>query len=513
MRFLRMLTNSLLAGALGAAYLTVLVLQLNPQCRCISTTTWRWFPTLGAFYGVHLAVVFYVADRRARVLQRWTCCRRAGRACACSRGSRGVASARRGADVAERPRLRAGARREARAAHDGRERSPRPRRRSCCWRSRSRTIRSGAAAAASARALFALAVVASLAAAARARGPGSVAVRARLTGCRSAAPPPWPRAPRDVDLLLDGASLEFICRASPRGGCRISRAARSAARRSTSPRSVRRSRIRSGRPSRPGMYPPKNGVRSARCTPAGRRSWSICCPIIAFRTRSSVSASSASATSAGVDARGRSGASSADAGVSVRHRPLAADVSGAAARGVSRQRSVPPVGRIDRRDSTIGWPIRPDASVDARWTSRGRDVVPADVGRSAAGAGGGRAARDRLLRAASANAEARSGIAPRSALAYEASTTSATTYLRRQPRSVRRRAEAKSAPARARSLDATTRHRRRDRRRLAVLGRGDLLLVVAGFGMQPVSIRQAAARRACWRRDSAARTSARRTGS
>ena len=31
MRFLRMLTNALLAGALGAAYLTILVLQLNPQ--------------------------------------------------------------------------------------------------------------------------------------------------------------------------------------------------------------------------------------------------------------------------------------------------------------------------------------------------------------------------------------------------------------------------------------------------------------------------------------------------
>ena len=31
MRFLRMLTNSLVAGALGAAYLTILLLHLNPQ--------------------------------------------------------------------------------------------------------------------------------------------------------------------------------------------------------------------------------------------------------------------------------------------------------------------------------------------------------------------------------------------------------------------------------------------------------------------------------------------------
>ncbi len=55
-----MLTNSLLAGALGAAYLTVLVLQLNPQIPILSATTWRWFVTIGMLYGVHLAVAFYV---------------------------------------------------------------------------------------------------------------------------------------------------------------------------------------------------------------------------------------------------------------------------------------------------------------------------------------------------------------------------------------------------------------------------------------------------------------------
>ncbi|HSC29104.1 MAG TPA: alkaline phosphatase family protein [Vicinamibacterales bacterium] len=59
MRFLRMLTNSLLAGALGAAYLTVLVLHLNPDVPLASATTWRWFVTLGLFYGIHMAVVIY----------------------------------------------------------------------------------------------------------------------------------------------------------------------------------------------------------------------------------------------------------------------------------------------------------------------------------------------------------------------------------------------------------------------------------------------------------------------
>jgi hypothetical protein len=60
MRFLRMLTNSLLAGALGAAYFTILVLQLNPQVPLMSASTWRWFTTICFLYGLHLAVTFYV---------------------------------------------------------------------------------------------------------------------------------------------------------------------------------------------------------------------------------------------------------------------------------------------------------------------------------------------------------------------------------------------------------------------------------------------------------------------
>jgi len=55
-----MLTNSLLAGALGAAYLTILILQLNPQIPLVSNTTGRWFATLALSYGVHLAVLFYL---------------------------------------------------------------------------------------------------------------------------------------------------------------------------------------------------------------------------------------------------------------------------------------------------------------------------------------------------------------------------------------------------------------------------------------------------------------------
>src|SRR3954452_20564544 len=60
MRFLRMLTNALLAGALGAAYLTILLLQLNPQVPLASSSVWRWYLTLCALYGAHLALLFYV---------------------------------------------------------------------------------------------------------------------------------------------------------------------------------------------------------------------------------------------------------------------------------------------------------------------------------------------------------------------------------------------------------------------------------------------------------------------
>ncbi len=59
MRYLRMLTNSALAAALGAAYLTVLLLQLNPQVPLVSPTVGRWFIRLLLFYGVNLTVLFY----------------------------------------------------------------------------------------------------------------------------------------------------------------------------------------------------------------------------------------------------------------------------------------------------------------------------------------------------------------------------------------------------------------------------------------------------------------------
>lgn len=59
MRFLRMFTNALIAGALGAAYLTVIVLQLNPDVPLLSGTAVRWYLVLAVTYGVALACLFY----------------------------------------------------------------------------------------------------------------------------------------------------------------------------------------------------------------------------------------------------------------------------------------------------------------------------------------------------------------------------------------------------------------------------------------------------------------------
>ena len=54
-----MLTNALAGGVLVALYLVVLVLQLNPQVPVVSTTAWRWFIALIAFYGPYAASVIY----------------------------------------------------------------------------------------------------------------------------------------------------------------------------------------------------------------------------------------------------------------------------------------------------------------------------------------------------------------------------------------------------------------------------------------------------------------------
>lgn len=59
MQYLRMLTNSLIAGALVGAYVALLVLQLNPMVQLNSMAVARLMLTWAAFYGIHAAAFFY----------------------------------------------------------------------------------------------------------------------------------------------------------------------------------------------------------------------------------------------------------------------------------------------------------------------------------------------------------------------------------------------------------------------------------------------------------------------
>ena len=60
MRYLRMLTNSIVGGALGAAFVALVFLQINPQLPLSVQVVAPLYGTLATFYGVHLAVGFYV---------------------------------------------------------------------------------------------------------------------------------------------------------------------------------------------------------------------------------------------------------------------------------------------------------------------------------------------------------------------------------------------------------------------------------------------------------------------
>jgi hypothetical protein len=59
MRYLRMLSNSLIAGALASAYLTVLVLHLNPRFPLTAGTVVPLATLIWLAYGINLAVGFY----------------------------------------------------------------------------------------------------------------------------------------------------------------------------------------------------------------------------------------------------------------------------------------------------------------------------------------------------------------------------------------------------------------------------------------------------------------------
>ena len=59
MRYLRMLTNAVLAGILAAVYLAILFLQLNPHLPLDPVRLWPLIAVVVGFYSVHAAAFFY----------------------------------------------------------------------------------------------------------------------------------------------------------------------------------------------------------------------------------------------------------------------------------------------------------------------------------------------------------------------------------------------------------------------------------------------------------------------
>ena len=276
MRYLRMLTNSLLAGALGAAYLTILVLQLNPQMPLVSRhDRGGGSPRSALFYGVHLAVVFYLSSMLAASSSRstrsspgwvsvrilaWLACRlRRGRGRAdvaqparASHGARPTMAARRmTAGAIATTAARRGAARPSRIAHYSFGR---------------RGSRVGAS-------LFVIAAFASLALPLAARGPGvasSDADRCAATRRRRTA------AATGTAARVDDPARRRVARLHAAARRRRAAAGLRAAARDAAP-CIDLATIRPTQPEpvwaavATGKYPPKNGVRSAASSIARER--------------------------------------------------------------------------------------------------------------------------------------------------------------------------------------------------------------------------------------------------
>lgn len=70
MRYLQMISNALAGGALGAAFVTIVVLQLNPHLGLDAGTVLPLYGTMALYYGVHLAVIVYGVTAFRRLTSR-----------------------------------------------------------------------------------------------------------------------------------------------------------------------------------------------------------------------------------------------------------------------------------------------------------------------------------------------------------------------------------------------------------------------------------------------------------
>ena len=70
MRYLRMLTNAILAGLLGGVYVAILFLQLNPHLPLDPVRLWPLLVVVIGFYSVNLAALFYALIVLRQLLSR-----------------------------------------------------------------------------------------------------------------------------------------------------------------------------------------------------------------------------------------------------------------------------------------------------------------------------------------------------------------------------------------------------------------------------------------------------------
>ena len=115
MRYLRMLSNSVIAAGVASGYLTTLVLQLNPSISIDPATLLPLATVLGVAYGANLTVLFYALIVLRQILAvevlspGWLSVRLLSWLCTIAAGGR------RGVDVAQPARLRRRARSRTRA--------------------------------------------------------------------------------------------------------------------------------------------------------------------------------------------------------------------------------------------------------------------------------------------------------------------------------------------------------------------------------------------------------------
>src|SRR5262249_55293172 len=70
MRYLRMLSNSVVAAALASAYVLALLLALNPSVPLTPHDVWPLVPSVGLYYASHLAVIGYLLLVARQILSR-----------------------------------------------------------------------------------------------------------------------------------------------------------------------------------------------------------------------------------------------------------------------------------------------------------------------------------------------------------------------------------------------------------------------------------------------------------